>query len=148
MQYAVPYLNSILLIFLDLNRMNTITEKKERTLRMCPECRYYLYLNAEPNSLSRVCKNCGYTEEDKKGGLIVETLIQERSSEGYKILLNEFTRQDPTLPHVKSIKCPRGNCATNERGAERDVIYIKYDTVNLKYLYICNVCGEQWRSRS
>jgi hypothetical protein len=28
------------------------------------------------------------------------------------------------------------------------VIYIKYDVVNLMYLYICDICGEQWHSRS
>jgi hypothetical protein len=28
------------------------------------------------------------------------------------------------------------------------VIYIKYDSVNMKYMYICNVCGDSWRSRS
>jgi len=105
-------------------------------------------MDTKSGALLRVCRTCGYSENDTQGGLAMETVVQERSSEGYKILLNEFTRQDPTLPHVKSIKCPRADCETNERGAERDVIYIKYDTVNLKYLYICNVCGEQWRSRS
>ena len=98
----------------------------------------------------RICRNCGYNVAVEKGGLISETLVQQRSSEGYKILLNEFTRQDPTLPHAKTIKCPNAACASNGGGAERDVIYIKYDPVNLKYLYICNVegCGESWRSRS
>jgi DNA-directed RNA polymerase subunit M/transcription elongation factor TFIIS len=118
------------------------------SLKFCPTCNNYLYLNTDPNRLTRLCRNCGYQEEEEKGGLIVETLVQERSSEGYKILLNEFTRQDPTLPHVKSIKCPKQTCPSNGGGAERDVIYIKYDTVNLKYIYICNACGETWRSRS
>ena len=77
----------------------------------------------------------------------METLVQERSSEGYRILLNEFTRQDSTLPHVKSVKCPKANCASNGSGTERDVIYIKYDAINMKYMYICNICGESWRSR-
>ena len=105
-------------------------------------------MNIEKDTLLRLCRNCGYQEEEKDGGLIVETLVQERSSEGYKILLNEFTRQDPTLPHAKTIKCPKQGCASNGAGSERDVIYIKYDTINLKYIYICNVCGETWRSRS
>jgi hypothetical protein len=94
------------------------------------------------------CLSCGVEEEQVGGCLLMETLVQERSSEGYKILLNEYTRQDPTLPHVKSIKCPKGDCASNTGGSDRDVIYIKYDPVNMKYMYICNVCGEAWRSRS
>jgi hypothetical protein len=102
----------------------------------------------EQDILIYKCVNCGYEDKDVKGGLIVETSLQESTSEGYKILLNEFTRYDPTLPHVKNIKCPTGTCATNTTGQERDVILVKYDSVNMKYIYICNVCGTEWRSRS
>ena len=116
-------------------------------MKFCPVCRYYLYLNIEEQACIRLCRACGYTEKEEKGNLISETLVKERTSEGYKILLNEFTRQDPTLPHLKT-KCPRDDCKSNGRGAEKDVIYIKYDSENLKYLYICNVCGEYWRTRT
>jgi aspartate carbamoyltransferase regulatory subunit len=78
----------------------------------------------------------------------METIVQERSSEGYKILLNEFTRQDPTLPHVTTLPCPNTKCLTQTGGKARDVIIIKYDNQNMKFIYICNVCGTQWRSRS
>ena len=117
-------------------------------MKFCPKCENYLYMDTKSGALLRVCRTCGYSENDTQGGLAMETVVQERSSEGYKILLNEFTRQDPTLPHVVTIKCPRTSCTTNTGGKTRDVIYIKYDAVNMKYLYICNVCGEQWRSRS
>lgn len=117
-------------------------------MKFCPKCDNYLSLDTKTGALMRICRTCGYAEEDTQGGLAVETIVQERSSEGYKILLNEFTRHDPTLPHVKTLKCPRTICTTNTANQPRDVIYIKYDPVNLKYLYICNVCGEQWRSRS
>ena len=118
-------------------------------MKFCPKCENYLYMDTKSGkSLLRVCRTCGFSENDTQGGLAMETVVQERSSEGYKILLNEFTRQDPTLPHVVTIKCPKATCITNTGKQQRDVIYIKYDAVNLKYLYICNVCGEQWRSRS
>lgn len=107
-----------------------------------------MYLDTETNNLTRLCRNCGYKEQDEKGGLILETHVQQRSSEGYKIMLNEFTKYDPTLPHMKTIKCPNGKCASNGGAVEKDVIYIKYDPTNMKYLYICNVCDQQWRSRS
>jgi aspartate carbamoyltransferase regulatory subunit len=75
-------------------------------------------------------------------------MVQERSSEAYKILINEYTRQDPTLAHIRGpIKCPNGPCASNTAGKERDVIPMRYDEKKLKYLYICDVCGFQWRSR-
>lgn len=116
-------------------------------MKFCPKCENYLYTDTKTEVLLRICRTCGYSEEDTQGGLVMETYVQERANEGYKILLNEFTRQDPTLPHVNTIKCPRGTCASNTSGAPRDVIYIKYDPVNMKFIYICNVCGEQWRSR-
>ena len=115
-------------------------------MKFCPVCRYYLYLDTSAGNLMRVCRSCGHKEEDSEGSLILETVIQEKASEGYKVLLNEFTREDPTLPHVKNIKCPNGTCASNEGGKERDVIYLNYDYNNLKYVYICNVCGDQWKS--
>ncbi len=134
-------------------------------MKFCPKCHYRLSMASgkvatapqgagqaapteEQDMLIYKCVNCGYEDKDVKGGLIVETSLQESTSEGYKILLNEFTRYDPTLPHVKNIKCPTGTCGTNITGQERDVILVKYDSVNMKYIYICNVCGTEWRSRS
>lgn len=138
-------------------------------MNFCPRCENYLYLEqaseevTSPSGakskryfLNRRCRTCGYTEVDMQGGLVNETIVQERASEGYKILLNEFTRQDPTLPHVNTLPCPNTNgdpatgkpkCPTYS-GKARDVIILKYDAQNMKFLYICNECGEQWRSRS
>jgi len=126
-----------------------LSERQESGIRFCPVCRYYLYLevSGEDQSLHRICRNCGHREEDTKGGMVMEMMIQERSAEGYKILLNEFTRQDPRLPHIrKNIKCPEPTCDSNHGKKDPDIIYIKYDAVNMLYLYICDICGFQWRS--
>ena len=135
-------------------------------MKFCPTCKYYLYLKsnlAKPETtsegaesgaggtedqLTRHCVNCGYTEVDQKGGLISETLVQQKSSEAFKIMINEFTRQDNTLPHIKMIPCPKEGCPSNVGDKERDVIYMTYDAPGKKNLYICNVCGEQWKSRN
>lgn len=116
-------------------------------MKFCPVCKYYLYLNVVGGELERHCKNCTYHEKEYDGGLIVENIIQEKASEAYKVYLNEFTKEDPTLPHLDNIKCPNGSCASNNQGAKSDVIYIKYDATNMKFLYICNVCDEKWKSR-
>ena len=124
-------------------------DKKESAIRFCPICRYYLYLQVvgEDQTLLRLCRNCGYKEEEEKGGLVMEMSMQNQTEESYKILLNEFTRQDPRLPHIrKTIKCPDSACKSNHGEVESDVIYIKYDAVNMLYMYICDVCGYQWRS--
>lgn len=121
----------------------------ESSLKYCSVCDNYLYMqvDAESQELRRICRKCGFKEESQ-GGLVMEMMIQQRSTEGYKVLLNEFTRKDPRLPHIrKNITCPNTGCESNH-GKEPDVIYIKYDLVNLMYLYICDICGEQWHSRS
>jgi DNA-directed RNA polymerase subunit M/transcription elongation factor TFIIS len=139
-------------------------------MNFCPKCENLLVLEQGSNEittpsgekqktyfLNRICNYCNYSEVDNKGGLVNETIVQERASEGYKILLNEFTRQDATLPHVSTLPCPnttgdpsigKAICPTHSSNTPRDVIIIKYDAQNMKFLYICNVCGEQWRSRS
>jgi len=124
-------------------------------MKFCPTCKYYLYLRptaseeAEGSSdLSRLCVNCGYTEKETTGGLISETMVQHKSSEAFKIMINEFTKQDNTLPHIKTIPCPKESCPTNDGSADRDVIYMTCDAACKKSVYICNVCGEQWKSRN
>ena len=95
--------------------------------------------------LLRVCRNCGYKQAEQKG-LVMETIIQEKASEAYYVFINKFTREDPRLPHLTTIPCPNEECDT-KRGVPTDTIYIKYDPINMKYLYICNVCETHWRSR-
>jgi DNA-directed RNA polymerase subunit M/transcription elongation factor TFIIS len=117
-------------------------------MKFCPICEYYMPLDMSGEELTRLCKNCGHKEVEQKG-MILETIVQEKASEAYKVYLNEFTKDDPTLPHTKSIKCPNTqSCPSRLNQKDSDTIYIKYDVPNLKFLYICNVCGEQWRSRS
>ena len=128
-----------------------IDPEHESSLRYCPVCDNYLYMqvDAESQELRRICRKCGFKEDDAKGGLVMEMMVQQKSSEGYKILLNEFTRKDPRLPHIRSnITCPNTVCDSNKGGKNPDVIYIKYDNVNLMYLYICDICGDQWHSRN
>lgn len=124
-------------------------KESESSLKYCSVCENYLYMqvDGESQELRRMCRKCGFKEESP-GGLVMEMMIQQRSTEGYKILLNEFTRKDPRLPHIrKNITCPNTACESNH-GKEPDVIYIKYDVINLMYLYICDICGDQWHSRS
>ena len=121
-------------------------------LKFCPTCKYHLYLrpgqNTDVSELSYLCGNCGYTQAEITGGLISETIVQQTSSEAFKIVVNEFTTQDNTLPHIKTIPCPKDTCPTNIAGKERDIIYITYDPAGKKNVYICTVCNEQWKSRN
>jgi DNA-directed RNA polymerase subunit M/transcription elongation factor TFIIS len=123
-------------------------------MRFCPKCRNYLYHNAPDSSkLNMVCKNCGYSEpfepKSKEEALILETNFRSGSSASGAssgITVNEYTKLDPTLPHINTIRCPNGGCPSNGAGGDaiRDVIYIKTDPANLKFQYICTQCDQQW----
>ena len=123
-------------------------------MRFCPRCSYYLYLSATDGAaVSHQCKNCGYSEpldpKTKDDALILETNFRSGSSAGGAasgITVNSYTLMDPTLPHVKTLRCPNGDCESNRDESKRDVIYIKTDPTNLKFQYICTVCSRQWTS--
>jgi DNA-directed RNA polymerase subunit M/transcription elongation factor TFIIS len=121
---------------------------------MCPKCQNYMKLmpNSEveeplPGDLERMCVTCGYKQAEKKG-LVMEVIINEKESDAYKLYVNEHTKDDARYPHVTTLKCPTPSCPSHQPGGKSDVVYIKYDAVNLKFLYICTQCNTQWRSRS
>jgi aspartate carbamoyltransferase regulatory subunit len=79
--------------------------------------------------------------------LILETTFGGESSAKQKTsALNEYTRLDPTLPHLNTIPCPNASCASQADPATRDILYIKTDPKNMKYQYACTVCKTQWGS--
>jgi DNA-directed RNA polymerase subunit M/transcription elongation factor TFIIS len=114
-------------------------------LEFCSVCENYLYLDTSNDKLTKSCKTCGYQKETTEGSLITETVIQAQSSEDYRYVVNEFTKQDPRLPRFKNLKCPKPDCPT-QNGVPSEVIVIKYDQKNLRFVYICSVCDETWRS--
>ena len=82
--------------------------------------------------------------------MILETIFRSGSSAGGAasgIKVNEYTFEDPTLPHVNTLRCPNSECLSNRDESKRDVIYIKTDPTNMKFQYICAVCRKaQWTS--
>lgn len=123
-------------------------------MKFCPLCGYALYLNAsDEDKVLHVCKNCGYNQElkptNKEEALILETSFRTGSSASGAasgITINDFTLADPTLPHVKTLRCPNTGCPSSTDESKRDVIYIKTDPTNLKFQYVCTVCKTQWTS--
>ncbi len=76
---------------------------------------------------------------------------------GVKHLVNEYTKLDPTLPRVSNIPCPNQACPSNrDNGDEKnegdakeiphEVIYLRYNDAQLKFVYICNLCDTVWKS--
>ena len=127
---------------------NTKATKKS-AIRFCTVCDNYLYLQVEgeTQTLQRMCRNCGFKDTEDQGGLVSEMHIEQRSAEGYT-LINEFTLKDKRLPHLYgTMKCISDKCPSNTQSKESDIVYIKYDTENLRYIYMCYLCQATWRSR-
>ena len=121
-------------------------------MRFCPKCRYYMYLSTpEGGNVTMLCKNCGFNEvfdpKTQNEAIVLETNFRSGSSAtgaASGITVTAYTKMDPTLPHVNTLRCPNGACRSNTGEVERDVIYIKTDPANLKFQYICTQCDTQW----
>jgi len=120
-------------------------------MRFCSVCSNYLYLQDDETGLQLLCRHCGYQEKmDPKtatDALILETTFHAATNQKQTVSqLNDYTKLDPTLPHLKTIACPNQSCASQSDPALRDILYIKTDAKNLKYQYSCTVCNTQWGS--
>ena len=54
-------------------------------------------------------------------------------------IINKYTHNDPTLPKTTGIKCPNENCPSKKP----EIIYINYDEINMKYIYMCLDCHKK-----
>lgn len=120
-------------------------------MRFCPVCSYYLFLTQSGETLEQLCRHCGFKEAMKptssEEALILETTFHAASGQKQTVrALNDYTKLDPTLPHLKTIPCPNGACPSQADPNTRDILYVKTDAKNLKYQYCCTVCNEQWGS--
>jgi hypothetical protein len=127
---------------------------------MCPKCDYYLPLvladsvevdeagaEVTVTKAIRSCRNCGH-QQDEKAGLVMETVIDDEDTEAYLVYINENTKDYPGYPHTDTLQCPNQSCPSRHAQAKPDVVIIRYDTKNLKYVYLCAVCDTHWRNRS
>ena len=89
-------------------------------MKFCSECHNMYYLKISDiegeisNTLIYYCRNCGH--EDASLGeesICVSDIQLKRSEQKYTHIVNEYTKYDPTLPRINSIKCPNQECESN-----------------------------------
>lgn len=119
-------------------------------MHFCVKCdnMYYMKLkDGETNKLIYYCRNCKHEADDltESDVCVLKTQVK-RSEEKYSHVINEYTKEDPTLPRIKTIKCPNQDCASNKGEVEREVIYIRYDDAKMKYVYMCAHCNTMWKT--
>jgi len=121
-------------------------------MRFCSKCEnmYYIRIDSEDtNKLIYYCRHCG-NEEDNL--LNSSTTIYKHYSKDDEIacshFVNKYTKLDPTLPRINNILCPNEDCITNKKKKDREIIYIRYDEINMKYLYLCSDCDYTWEIKN
>jgi aspartate carbamoyltransferase regulatory subunit len=109
---------------------------------------YYIRVSSEDaNSLIYYCRNCGNEDENvTKDNICVSKTQLKKSEQKFNHIVNRFTKFDPTLPHINSIRCPNSECVSNKEDGNRDVIYIRYDDTNKLYIYLCAKCDTVWKT--
>lgn len=115
----------------------------------CEKCdnMYYIKLNEEDNnSIMYYCKNCGNTNNNL---LELGKCVYKEKFNGNNtyININKYSVLDNTLPRINSIKCPNQTCESNEPDFDttnREIIFIRNDHTNLKYMYLCSHCNYNW----
>ena len=117
-------------------------------MHFCSICSnmYYIRINTDdPNKLVYYCRKCG--NEDKllaiENVCVSKTQIK-KSEKTFSHFINKYTKLDPTLPRINTILCPNADCSTNTEGTNREIIYIRYDDTNMKYVYLCSTCDTVW----
>jgi DNA-directed RNA polymerase subunit RPC12/RpoP len=110
---------------------------------------YYIGINEkDSNQLVYYCRNCGNKDDGAAtDGMCVLKTQLKKGEQKFNHIVNAYTKLDPTLPRIYNMKCPNGECKTNHEAHTKEpteVIYVRYDDDNLKYLYICVECDTTW----
>ena len=127
-------------------------------MKFCNDCDNMLYirlLKEDSNKLIYYCRNCGNTDDEiNKDNICVSNTDISIKDKAYLNDINEYTKLDPTLPRTQNIKCPNQSCPSNQKSDgtshshKNEIIYLRYDDVNLNYVYICSQCDTIWKSNS
>jgi DNA-directed RNA polymerase subunit M/transcription elongation factor TFIIS len=134
-------------------------------MHFCDKCDNMLYIKLmteDSDNLVYYCRNCGNSEYpiDKDNICVSKTDIVI-SEKAYDHDINEYTKLDPTLPRTNNIKCPNQSCSSNniisgleeqditgnsDENKVNEVIYLRYDDQNMKYIYMCTLCNKIWKT--
>ena len=115
-------------------------------IAFCEDCDNMLYLYTdEEKRLHNACKACGKISEVNQETRCIYNNSQLQVDKSEIINTNKYITHDITLPVIqgnKNIKCMNSECDAEES----KITYIKYDSEEMKYIYICNHCGYKWKN--
>jgi DNA-directed RNA polymerase subunit M/transcription elongation factor TFIIS len=118
-------------------------------MHFCSKCQNMYYISIDPNDSNKLvyyCRNCGNQDDTISVSNVTVSNVQlKKSEQEFSHIINKYTKLDPTLPRISTILCPNAACETNTKELAREIIYIRYDDVNMKYVYLCSDCDTVWK---
>jgi DNA-directed RNA polymerase subunit M/transcription elongation factor TFIIS len=118
------------------------------SMRFCPLCDCFLWMELdEEDKLQFHCRNCANViqHSETHSLCVMDTnYIEEKTN--FQQYMTKFLKHDPTLPRVKNIECVNGSSCTKPADKGNEVIFVKYDATQMKYLYHCVYCDAFWKS--
>ena len=119
-------------------------------VHFCQECHNMTFIYLDENKeLIHYCKACSKSESFQDESLCIYSMDFREFDTSEVINRNKYITQDITLPKIENnpnIKCTNEECKSIEGDINSSVTYIKYDAENMKYIYICNHCGQKWKN--
>jgi len=132
-------------------------------MKFCSNCdnMYYLKIgkntddSSEENTKPKLfyyCQKCGNEDENiTRENIVISTVNIKQNEQKFHHIINEYTKFDPTLPRISNINCPNSSCYSNldkedPEYKNNEIIYLRYDTSNMKYVYICSNCDTIWKN--
>ena len=125
-------------------------------MRFCSVCENMYYIRISENNAADLiyyCRQCGHEDSSFTSDSICVSKTQlQKSEQTFHHIINKYTKLDPTLPRINNVLCPNPDCLTNspieKERAEREIIYIRYDNTNMKYVYLCSTCDTVWETNT
>ena len=119
-------------------------------MHFCSQCQNMYYISIDPNDTNKLvyyCRNCGNKDSMLSVENVTISKVQlKKSEQEFSHIINKYTKLDPTLPRINKILCPNAECSTNKDDKHREIIYIRYDDRNMKYVYLCSTCNSVWKT--
>jgi DNA-directed RNA polymerase subunit M/transcription elongation factor TFIIS len=121
-------------------------------MKFCTECDNLYYVKIDRDNADQLvyyCRSCGHQDTSlSEEGVVVLKTQYKKNEQKFNHMVNRYTKYDPTLPHTTNLKCPNEACVCNDttKKVEADVIYMRYDDDNMKYLFICAHCDSTWKT--
>lgn len=107
-------------------------------MEFCTNCKNMLYIITDQNHLIKECKYCKYNENISTNQPIkLSETSYSNDNLLYEYHKSNYIRQDPTLQRVKDQDINNG----------KSTIYIKYNPIDMKYMYVCEETGKISRNK-